>query len=147
MKDIKQTRFNKLMTETAPPQKIKFYTTGYAGKDINDLKSLLDALDAVLVDVRFSPTSEIMRWRQIYLKTLLREKYYHVPQLGSRAFRERKAQIQNLDLGIKILVSFNTNAVLMCECADLKACHRLSIAHELMRKGFEAEELGNWNLA
>lgn len=95
------------MTETAPQQKIKFYTTGYTGKDINDLKPMLDALDAVLVDVRFSPTSEIMRWRQIYLKALLREKYHHVPHLGSRAFREGIAQIQNLDLGIKILVSFN----------------------------------------
>lgn len=49
------------------------------------MKPMLGALDAVLVDVRFSQTSEIMRWRQIYLKTLLREKYHHVPHLGSRA--------------------------------------------------------------
>lgn len=132
------------MIETAPQQKIKFYTTGYAGKDINDLKPMLDALDAALVDVRFSPTSDLMRWRQIYLKTLLREKYHHVPQLGSRAFRDVRHQIQNLDLGIKILVSFNTNAVLMCECADPKECHRLVIAEELRRKGFDAEEMENW---
>jgi uncharacterized protein (DUF488 family) len=133
------------MTGSAPP-KIKFYTTGCAGRDINDLKPLLDALDAVLVDVRFSPTSEIMRWRQVYLKTLLREKYYHLPQLGSRAFRENKAQIQNLDLGLKILVSFNANAVLMCRCADPQQCHRMVIAQALRRRGFEAEELENWNL-
>lgn len=133
------------MIDTAPQQIIKFYTTGYAGKDINDLKPLLDRLDAILVDVRFSPTSEIMRWRQIYLKTLLREKYHHVPQLGSRAFRDVRHQIQNLDLGIKILVSFNANAVLMCECPDPKECHRLVIAEELRRKRFDAEELENWN--
>jgi uncharacterized protein (DUF488 family) len=140
-------RFNQLMTETtAPPPKVKFYTTGYAGKEINDLKSMLGALDAVLVDVRFSPTGETMRWRAVYLKTLLREKYRHLPQLGNRASGESKAQIQNLDLGIKILVSFNSNAVLMCECADRKVCHRLVIAQELRRKGFEAEELGNWKL-
>lgn len=132
------------MSDTAPQQKIKFYTTGYAGKDINDLKPMLDALGAALVDVRFSPTSEIMRWRQIYLKALLREKYHHVPQLGSRAFRDVRHQIQNLDLGIKILVSFNANAVLMCECADPKECHRLVIAEELRRKGFDAEEMENW---
>lgn len=127
-------------------QKIKFYTTGYAGKDINDLKPLVNALDAVLVDVRFFPTSEMMRWRQIYLNALFREKYHHVAQLGSRAFRERGKQIQNLDLGIKILVSFNENALLMCECADLKECHRLVIAEELRRKDFEVEELENWEL-
>jgi uncharacterized protein (DUF488 family) len=132
------------MSDTAPQHKIKFYTTGYSGKDINDLKPMLDALDAVLVDVRFSATSELMRWRQIYLKALLREKYHHVPQLGNRAFREGKAQIQNLDLGIKILVSFNSNAVLMCGCEDVKQCHRLVIAEELRRKGFEAEEIENW---
>lgn len=132
------------MNENMPQKKIKFFTTGYAGKDINDLKSMLDRLDAVLVDVRFSPTSELMRWRQIYLKTLLREKYYHLPQLGNRGFRERAIQIQNLDLGIKVLVSFNANAVLMCECADGRDCHRLVIAKELRRKGFEAEEKEDW---
>jgi uncharacterized protein (DUF488 family) len=134
------------MTETAPPQKIKFYTTGCAGKEINDLKSMLDALDAVLVDVRFSPIGATMRWRQIYLKTLLRKKYHHLPHLGSRAFREGKAQIQNLDLGLKILISFSANAVLMCECRDPKECHRLIIARELRARGFETEELENWKL-
>lgn len=132
------------MTDTPPQQKIKFFTTGCAGKDINDLKPMLDRLDAILVDVRFSPTGEIMFWRQIYLKTLLREKYHHVPQLGNRSFREGKAQIQNLELGIKILVSFNANAVLICGCADLKECHRNIVAQELRRRGFEAEELKSW---
>jgi uncharacterized protein (DUF488 family) len=133
-----------VVSEIQTQQKIKFYTTGYANRDINDLKPMLNTLDAVLVDVRFSPTSEIMRWRQIYLKALLREKYHHLSHLGSRVFREGKAQIQNLDLGIKILVSFNTNAILMCECADPKKCHRIIIAQELRRKGFEAVELENW---
>lgn len=132
------------MTESAPLPKIKFYTTGYAGKDINDLKPMLDALDALLVDVRFSPDSEIMRWRQIYLKALLREKYRHLPQLGNRAFRGNQMQIQNLDLGIKILISFNTSAVLICECADLENCHRFVIARELRRREIEAKEIEDW---
>ncbi|MEJ7860542.1 MAG: hypothetical protein WKF90_02780 [Pyrinomonadaceae bacterium] len=135
-----------MSSEITAQQKIKFYTTGYAGKDINELKPLLGGLDAVLVDVRFSPMSETMRWRQIYLKALLREKYHHLPHLGSRAFREGKAKIQNLDLGIKILISFNVNAVLMCECGDSKKCHRLLIAQELWNKGFEVEELKDWKL-
>jgi hypothetical protein len=127
-----------------PPPKIKFYTAGCAGKDINDLKPMLDA---ILVDVRFSPaTSEIMRWRLVYLKTLLRGKYRHLPQLGNRAGGEGKVQIQNLDLGIKILVSFQINAALMRECADQKECHRFIIAQELARRGFTAEELENWKL-
>lgn len=136
-----------MISETAPQSKIKFYATGFAGKDINDLKPLLNALDSVLVDVRFSPTSEALRWRQIYLKALLRDKYHHLPQLGSRAFREGRNQIQNLDLGVKVLISFNVNAVLMCECVDLKSCHRSVIMQELRRKGFEAKELESWKTA
>ena len=131
------------MTTEITPLKIKFYTTGYTGQDINDLKPMLDALDAV----RFPPASEVMCWRQVYLKTLLREKYHHLPQFGNRAFRERGVSIQNLDLGIKILLSFNSNAVLMCGCADLKTCHRHTIAQELRRKGYEAEELKSWKAA
>ena len=134
------------MTEGAQHPKVRFYTTGFAGKDINDLKPMLDTLGAVLVDVRFSPTSELMRWRQIYLKTLLREKYRHVPQLGSRSFREGTNRIQNLKLGVRIQVSFNANAVLMCECADLKNCHRIVIAEELRHEGFDSEELENWKV-
>ena len=134
------------MTETSPQQKIRFFTTSFTDKDINDLKPMLDALDAILVDVRFSPTSELMRWRQIYLKTLLREKYHHLPQLGNRAFREGRISIQNLNLGIKILFSFNANAVLTCGCADLKTCHRHIIAEEIRRRNFEGEEIENWKL-
>ena len=112
-----------MINQTAPQPNIKFYTTGYVCKDINNLKPLLAALDAVLIDVRFSPTSDVMLWRQIYLKALLREKYHHIPQLGNRVFREGKAQIQNLDLGLKILISFNANAVLMCKCGEANECH------------------------
>jgi len=133
-----------MTTESAPPPKIKFYTTGFPGQDINDLKLMLGALDAVLIDIRFTPASETMRWRQIYLKTLLREKYRHVPQLGSRAFRSGSNQIQNLELGVKILISFQANAVLMCECSEVKNCHRRVIAEDLRRRGFESEELGDW---
>lgn len=140
------TNHNFTMGEKAALQKIKFYTTGYTGMNIDYLKPMIDGLDAMLVDVRFSPTSDVMRWRQVYLKALLREKYHHVAQLGSRAFRGGRNQIQNLNLGIKVLVSFNANAVLMCECADIKNCHRLTVAKELRSLGFETIELVDWNV-
>ncbi len=105
---------------------------------------MIGALGAVLIDVRFSPTSETMCWRQIYLKTLLREKYRHVPHLGSRAFCSGSNQIQNLELGVKILISFQANTVLMCECTEMKGCHRRVIAEDLRPRGFETEGLGHW---
>lgn len=129
------------MIEPAP-----LHTTGYAYKDTYDLKPMLHALDATMVDVRFYPTSDLLRWRQVYLKALLREKYHHVASLGSRAFRDGRNQIQNLDLGIKILVSVNGKAVLMCECAELRKCYRIIVAEELRSLGFEVEELVDWNV-
>lgn len=132
------------MTDAAPQREVKFYTTGFSGRDISDLKPMLDRLDAVVVDLGFSPTNELMRWRQVCLKALLREKYRHIAQLGNRANRAGANQIQHLDLGLKVLLSFGTNAVLMCECADLKDCHRQIIAKELRRRGFAVEESKNY---
>lgn len=39
------------------------YTTAYAGRDIFDLKPLVYALDVVLVDISFTPESDLMHWR------------------------------------------------------------------------------------
>lgn len=122
----------------------KIYTTGYGGKNINDLKPLLDALDAVLVDVRFVPHSEILHWRRTYLKVLLDWKYLHVPNLGNRTFKEDKITIQNLKLGIETILNLDRNVVLMCGCEKMENCHRLMIAGELMKAGIETEEISDW---
>ncbi|MGI8669718.1 MAG: hypothetical protein ACR2J3_07700, partial [Aridibacter sp.] len=60
----------------------KIFTTGYTGKDISNLKPLLETLDAMLIDIRFTPFSQVMHGRKVYLKALLGEKYRHIPNLG-----------------------------------------------------------------
>ena len=70
------------------PKLKMIYTTGYTGKDINDLKPMLEALDSILIDIRFAPYSQILHWRQMYLKVLLGKKYLHIPNLGNRTFKE-----------------------------------------------------------
>ncbi|HLM59349.1 MAG TPA: hypothetical protein VK308_00970, partial [Pyrinomonadaceae bacterium] len=66
---------------------------------------------------------------------------------GNRFFREGKIAIQNLDLGLKIVASFGSNVVLMCGCAEKKTCHRLVIALELQKRGYEVEEIESWTVA
>jgi uncharacterized protein (DUF488 family) len=122
----------------------KIYTTGYGGKNIADLKPLLDALDAVLADIRFVPHSEILHWRKTYLKVLLDWKYLHIPNLGNRTFKEEKITIQNLKLGIETVLNLDKNVVLMCGCEKLENCHRLIIAGELVKQGIETEEISVW---
>ena len=122
------------------------FTTGYTAKDINDLRPLLDALDALLVDIRFAPVSQVLHWRQIYLKVLLGSKYLHIPNLGNRTYKEDKITIQNLGLGLETVFSLNKNVLLMCACETAENCHRRVIIAELKKRGIETEELRNWKI-
>lgn len=122
----------------------QIFTTGYAGKDISDLKPLIERLDAMLFDIRFAPYSEIMHWRKVYLKALLGEKYRHIPNLGNRTFKEDKITIQNLHLGIETLLNLEMNVVLMCACELAEDCHRRVIVQELSKREFETFELSDW---
>lgn len=123
---------------------MQIYSTGYTGKDINELKPMLSALDAVLADVRFSPTSQVMHWRQIYLKTLLKHRYLHIPNLGNRTFKENTITIQNLKLGIETLLKLDKNAMLFCACENVENCHRRLIIEELHKQKVEVIELKTW---
>lgn len=122
------------------------YTTGYTEKDVADLPNLLESLDAILVDIRFSPNSRQLVWTKDYLSLLLKRRYRHIPQLGNRAFREGKIQIQNLELGIRLLSDFEYNAVLLCACKNLRECHRFVVMNELIKRGFEVQEIESWQI-
>ncbi|CAN5306305.1 hypothetical protein BH10ACI1_BH10ACI1_01840 [soil metagenome] len=123
----------------------RIFATGYADKDINDLKPLIESLSAILVDIRFTPYSQVMVWRKVYLKTLLGKKYLHIPNLGNREFKEQnKISIQNLHLGIETLLSLNTNSLLFCACAAQETCHRQVIIKELQKKSIEITEIADW---
>ena len=124
----------------------RIFTTGYGGgKNINDLKPLIERLGAILADIRFTPYSQVMVWRQIYLKTLLGSRYLHIPNLGNRSFKEPdKITIQNLKLGIETLLSLNSNLILFCGCEKFENCHRRLISEELSKRGIETVEIDDW---
>ena len=124
----------------------RIYTTGYAGKDVGDLKPMLQALDAILVDIRFAPYSQVTYWRKVYLKALLGKHYLHVPNLGNRTYKENKITIQNLELGLETILNISSNLVLMCACRELEGCHRKEIANELSKRAIPTVEISDWKL-
>ncbi len=127
---------------------MKFFTTGYRGKDIGELSGLLDFHEAVLADIRFAPVSRHLEWRKDYLKLLLKDRYRHVSQLGNRNYKTGGAiQIHNLEIGIRLIESWETNVVLMCACENLENCHRRVVKNELDRRGAEVREITDWNIA
>ena len=123
------------------------YMTGFANKDFTLLPDLLDFLDAVLIDIRFAPTTgKQIQWRKDYLRLFLKDRYLHVPHLGSRFSKGSGGHsIQNLSLGIKIITELKTNLLLMCECQTIEECHRLLISQKLKEQGIETEEIKDWS--
>lgn len=124
------------------------YTTGFENQDFARLPALLDFLDAVLIDIRFEPSSgRQIQWRKDYLQLLLKDRYRHVSLLGNRPIKgTNRATIQNLSLGVKVITEMRANLLLMCECADLKDCHRRIISQELAKKGFDTQEIADWQV-
>lgn len=154
MQPEKTTKIHRSLIQTFVFQRFLFkmmaqriFTTGYVAKDINDLRPLIEALDAYLIDIRFAPYSQILQWRQIYLKVLLGSRYLHIPNLGNRTYKEDKITIQNLELGLKTVFSLNENILLMCACEIAENCHRRLISAELKKRGIESVEISNWNSA
>lgn len=126
---------------------MKIYTTGYTGKDVAELPALLDSLDAVLADIRFAPHSRHLEWRKNYLQLLLKYRYRHVPQLGNRKYKEGSIQIHNLELGIRLIESWDENVVLMCACAGIENCHRNAVKIEMEKRGHQIKEITDWRAA
>ena len=122
------------------------FTTGYTDKNVADLPDLLENLDAILIDIRFSPSSKEIIWTKDYLSLMLRRRYQHIPQLGNRADKEGKIQIQNLELGIRLITNLDYNALLLCACKNLTECHRLVIINELLKRGVEVKEIESWQI-
>ena len=56
-----------MISQLLPPKRARFFTTGFIGQDVADLKPLLANLDAVLVDVRMSTYSSSVQWNREYL--------------------------------------------------------------------------------
>jgi Protein of unknown function, DUF488. len=125
----------------------KIFTTGYTGKAVEQLPALLDFYEAVLADIRFAPTSRHLEWRKTYLALLLKNRYRHVPALGNRLYKSDGVQIHNMELGIRLVESWNTNVILLCACAELEKCHRRLVKDEFEKRGFETEEITDWNVA
>lgn len=125
-----------------------FYTTGYTGKAVEQLPALLDYYDAVLADIRFAPTSRHLQWTRNYLSLMLKNRYRHVAALGNRNYKTHDSiQIHNLEIGIRLIQSWETNVILMCACADLENCHRRVVKNELERRGLETHEITNWDIS
>jgi uncharacterized protein (DUF488 family) len=117
------------------------YTIGYSGWKIEDVETVLERLDAILVDVRMVPrTRWTPLWNGSVLHDRLGDRYIWLREFGNKNYKGTFEQIEIADFttGQKRLhelsgLSFEgaKNVILMCGCRDVNVCHRKVLAERL----------------
>ena len=109
------------------------YTFGYSGRTPHELQTLAEQLNAVVVDIRFSPRSRIPDWSGGRLQKLLGDRYHHLPALGNRNYKGGPVEFVDLETGVVEVGQLlrQQPVILLCVCADVQRCHRRPAAEAI----------------
>lgn len=125
---------------------MRFYTFGYQRKDPIKLAYWLQANNALLLDIRFSPRTPARGWHGTTLHRRVGVRYLHCKDLGNKNYQTRGApiEIQDPSAGIATVEELGPKwdaIVLMCACFSVETCHRKVVADLLRAKGHTVAEL------
>lgn len=114
------------------------YTFGYTGRQPQELAAIAASLDALVIDVRYSPFSRNHIWNKKQLVALLGDRYRHVKALGNENYKGGPIKLLDPQAGVReVSALLDTQPVILtCVCQNVNWCHR-KVAAELL-----AEELG-----
>lgn len=128
----------------------KLYTWGYTGSTPEDLTRYAEALDALVLDIRYSPTSRVPRWQRQALAALLGSRYHWLQAFGNVNYKSGgPLRLADPDAGLKWLNDYMSSGafpwqtvILLCACEDWWQCHR-SLTSTFLREslGVEVEHL------
>lgn len=110
------------------------YSLGYQASTPEDLKTYVDELGALLVDIRYSPYSRDARWTQKALIELLGNRYLWLQDLGNLNYkRGGPIQLVHPANGAARLrpILEQQSILLLCACRSLETCHRKVAAEYL----------------
>jgi uncharacterized protein (DUF488 family) len=120
------------------------YTLGYSGWKPEALKAKVDALGALLLDIRYSPRSRRPEWRKEALRELWgadwQQHYLHLVALGNRNYNtDRPIQLAAPEIGLNYVAAAlrHRPVVLLCACRDAALCHR-SVAADFLSERLSA---------
>jgi activating signal cointegrator 1 len=111
------------------------FTYGYQGSTPEQLLGTIKELDAVLVDIRYSPWSPNPRWRKPALQVLVgADRYLWIQDLGNVNYKSG-GPIRLLwpEAGVEYVrpILGRRPIVLLCACRDWETCHRRDAAEYL----------------
>lgn len=124
----------------------KVYTLGYSGRKPEEIKKIVNDLDAILVDIRFSPRSRVPRWAKKNLIALVGgSHYHHLKAFGNENYKSGgPIKFVDFEAGQAFIEKVERPAViLMCGCKNYHTCHRAEAAQRLEEIGYEIEEIGS----
>jgi hypothetical protein len=117
----------------------QLYDFGYIGSKLPDLQKAAEALNAIVVDIRFSARSRNPMWNSDHLRMLLDNRYYHERGLGNVNYKipgMENVKFADLEKGMsnigRILERFSV--IVMCACKDRNHCHRLLAVQEFEKR-------------
>ena len=119
------------------------YTIGYSGRSTEDMKAIIEDLDASLFDIRFSPFSRNPAWAGRNLRSVFGFRYFHVKNLGNANYKgDGPISILDYNAGRLAIEKSARPVILMCACGHYATCHRATVARMLQADGFTVEEIG-----
>ncbi len=118
------------------------YGIGYSGRTLDELRHILEQLEAVLVDIRFAPYSRNPDFRKPHLETVFGDRYLYLRAFGNRNYKGGPVDLVDYEAGKAALEVLDKPALLMCMCKDPATCHRAVVLQRLAEDGFEVQE---WN--
>lgn len=117
------------------------YTIGYTGRKPADIEKVVKDLDAILLDIRFSPYSRVSHWMGYSLRAKFGDRYHHVKALGNANYKGGSVEIVDYAAGRDTIESLDKPVILMCACGDPATCHRTVVAEMLRADGFTVAEI------
>ena len=73
------------------------YTLGYSGRQLDEIKAMVEEREAILFDIRFSPRSRNPTWNEGNLRAAFGARYRHIRALGNANYRGHSIRIQDFD--------------------------------------------------
>jgi hypothetical protein len=106
------------------------YTVGYQNlRDVAELCEIAKRLQAVVVDVRYSPHSSKPEWSKVNLQKSV-PGYRWLKEAGNVLYKTDKIQLSSPNFAKAFLSSLleESNIILMCSCWNSNTCHRIEVA-------------------
>jgi uncharacterized protein (DUF488 family) len=75
------------------------YGIGYSGRMVDELKRIVEELDAYLVDIRFAPYSRNPAFRKAALEAAFGARYVYLRVFGNRNYKGGPVDIVDYDAG------------------------------------------------